>query len=182
MPWQCHCSSQQVFICFSISGMFLVLSKLWSSQLRGSLVPLTPYSPTFKGVDVVLCCQERLFENLPALISSFILHKNFPQNPSQLSSDRAKTFALLKSKTFNLVLTFSVISWISKPTILWLLQPRLSLTKILQSRFSEFVSSKSSIASFLVGKSNICMRKQVFMHSRNLIDDVNCCTFLLTNV
>jgi len=47
-----------------------------------SLAP--PTALTFKGDELVLCFQESVLGKLPALTSSFILHKSFPWNPSQL--------------------------------------------------------------------------------------------------
>ena len=85
-------------------------------------------------------------------------------------------FALLKSRTLVLGLTFNTLSRIPNSTILWSLQPIISLTEILQSRLSRFVNSKSSSASFLVGTSNICIRKQSSVHSRDLTRQLPYCS------
>lgn len=102
-------------------------------------------SPVFKGGELFLCFQDSTLGKLPALTSCFILHSNFLQTrPPPPPSDLNKLkFGLLKAKTFVPVLTFRVLSRIPNSTILWSLQPRLSLTDILQN-LSWFVSSNSS--------------------------------------
>lgn len=116
-----------------------------------------------------MCVQESILETLPALTSSFILHGSFSWDPFQLSSDHAE---FCSSKIYPLCFEadFQGVQQDLKLHNTVRYKSRLSLTEVLQSRFSWLVSGKSRCIWFLDGTENLCVRKESSMHSRRLMN------------
>lgn len=88
-------SKTSIHPCFHLwFAALFALSSLSASQIRARTrgFPSPSTSFPFRG-NLFLCFQESVFYKTPALASSFILHGNFPWNPSQLISEWAEVFS-----------------------------------------------------------------------------------------